>query len=105
MIHPAHYVLRHATYDDTDAIRRLAALDSQREPAAPVLIGEIDGRPAAALSLSDGRAVADPFQRTALLVSYLRVRAAALKAADAEPSLRRRMLVALPPSLRRSAAA
>ncbi|HEX8205864.1 MAG TPA: hypothetical protein VF587_07390 [Solirubrobacteraceae bacterium] len=105
MLHPAHYVLRHATYDDGDAIRRLAALDSSRAPQPPVLIGEIDGRPAAALSLSDGHAVSDPFRPTAQLLSYLRVRSNALRAVDAEPSLRRRILAVVPSRLRNPAAA
>jgi hypothetical protein len=105
MLHPAHYVLRHARYDDADAIRRLAALDSQREPAAPVLLGEIDGRPAAALSLADGRVVADPFERTGPLLSYLRVRARSIHAAEAEPSLRRRIVAMVPAHLRGPAAA
>jgi hypothetical protein len=57
------------------AIRRIAALDSSPVPASPVLIGMIDGEPAAAMSLSSGRVVADPFQPTAALVALLRLRA------------------------------
>jgi hypothetical protein len=44
--------LRFAFPDDAAAVARLAALDSSRPPAQPVLIAEIDGEPAAALSLS-----------------------------------------------------
>ena len=58
------YVIRQATVDDERALRGLAELDSQRPLDGPVLIGEIDGRAAAAISLADGRAVADPFQFT-----------------------------------------
>jgi hypothetical protein len=100
MMDPTQYVIRPATPLDAEAIRSLALLDGRREPEAPVLIGELDGRPAAALSLVDGHAVSDPFQRTVQLVAYLRVRANAVKAVEAEPDLRRRMLAAVPPRLR-----
>ena len=60
-----------------------------------VLIGELEGKPAAALSLKTGVAIADPFQRTDALRAYLRMRASAVEAVDREPSLRERMLDAL----------
>ncbi len=72
--------LRAATIDDGRAIARLAALDSTDVPAGPVLVAEVDGEPQAALSLQDGRVVADPFEHTAELVSLLRVRADTLAA-------------------------
>lgn len=75
-MHPAEtYTIRPATDDDACALRWLAALDSQRRLPGPALIGEIDGIPAAAISLSDGRVAADPFQATALLKKLLRIRA------------------------------
>jgi hypothetical protein len=89
------YVMRLATEQDADALHRLAALDAARPLTGRVLIGEIDGAPAAALSLKTGRTVADPFQATDRLRVYLRVRAAALQAVDREPSLRERMLDAV----------
>jgi hypothetical protein len=70
---------------------RLAELDSQRPLTGPALVGEIDGKPAAAISLDDGRVVADPFQHTARLVSLLRMRARAIQSAEREPSVRRRL--------------
>jgi hypothetical protein len=84
--------------DDEDAIglRRLAELDSQRPLGGRVLIGEIDGTPVAAVSLADGRVVADPFRNTVALVAYLRVRAQALQTYEATPSLRERLRAALP---------
>ena len=45
------YVIRPATDDDQPALEALAELDSQRPLHRPALIGEIDGRPAAAISL------------------------------------------------------
>jgi hypothetical protein len=67
--------LRLATADDADAVRRLAALDEQRELAGPVLIAVVDGTAVAALSVQDGRSVADPFVLTRELVALLRLRA------------------------------
>jgi hypothetical protein len=88
-------VIRLATEHDADALRRLAALDSARPLTGRVLIGEIDGVPAAARSLATGRTIADPFLPTARLCVYLRVRAAGLEAVRREPLLARRMLAAV----------
>jgi hypothetical protein len=68
--------IRTATAADGQALVRLAALDSAPVPAGPVLLAEVDGQPRAALDVPSGRAVADPFARTAELVELLRVRAA-----------------------------
>lgn len=75
MHHAQTHTIRPATDDDACALRWLAALDSQRQLAGPALIGEIDGIPAAAISLRDGRVAADPFQATAVLTRLLRIRA------------------------------
>ncbi len=69
--------VRPAYADDAPAIIRLAALDSAAVPPAPLLVAEVEGELRAALSLADGRSVADPFQPTALLVQLLRTQAAA----------------------------
>ena len=86
------YIIRLATEQDAATIRRLAALDSAHPLTGRVLIGEIEGVPAAALSLKTGRAIADPFRRTGDLRVHLRARASALEAVSREPSLRERML-------------
>jgi hypothetical protein len=85
------YVIRHVI-----GAEKLAELDSQRPLTGPALVGEIDGRPAAALSLTDGRVVADPFQPTAQLLAHLRMRARALKEHDRVPSVRDRLRERLP---------
>jgi hypothetical protein len=90
------YVIRYATVDDVPALRRLVELDGPRLFCGPALIGEIDGTPTAALSMDDGRVTADPFRRTGHLVACLRMRAQALQAYQATPSLRERILAALP---------
>jgi hypothetical protein len=77
-MHPTEtYTIRPATDGDAWALRWLAALDSQRQLAGPALIGEIDGIPAAAISLNDRRVAADPFQTTFALRELLRARASA----------------------------
>ena len=54
--------IRPAHAGDYPALAELVALDSaERTPLEPVLIGEVEGRVRAALSLVDGTAVADPF--------------------------------------------
>jgi hypothetical protein len=65
-----------------------------------VLIGEIDGAPAAAISLDDGRVIAGRSARTGHLAAFLRMRAAALRAQEAVPSLRERILSGVPAAYR-----
>ena len=68
--------LRAATADDDADLRRLSALDSAPALPHPALVALADGRPVAAISLDDGRVVADPFAPTADVVPLLRTRAA-----------------------------
>jgi hypothetical protein len=75
--------IRPATPADARTVARLAALDSADVPFGPTLIADIDGQPRAALAVRDGRVVADPFARTAEVVSMLRMHADALAARDA----------------------
>jgi hypothetical protein len=70
--------LRVASRDDHDVLVRLAALDSSRALRGDALLALVDGVPLAALSLADGRVVADPFHPSDHLVALLRVRATAL---------------------------
>ncbi|HEY1776942.1 MAG TPA: hypothetical protein VGG41_12345 [Solirubrobacteraceae bacterium] len=67
--------LRLATSADRSALARLAELEQAASPQEPVLLGEVMQRPVAALSLRDGRVVADPFMPTAELVELMRLRA------------------------------
>jgi hypothetical protein len=90
------YTIRPATADDAWALRWLAALDSQEQLARPALIGEIDGVPAAAISLADGRVAADPFRRTHALGELLRARATALRPHSKGRPSRRKRLAASP---------
>jgi hypothetical protein len=91
-MYPANaHVIRPATDKDARALSELAELDSQRPLGGQILIGEIDGQAAAAISLNDNRVVSDPFQRTADITQLLRMRAAGLHAAAQTPSLRERI--------------
>jgi len=78
----ASLTVRLATSADRPALERLAALDgAETPPSGPVLIGSMMARPVAALSLSDGHVVADPFAPTCELVELLRLRARQLRGA------------------------
>jgi hypothetical protein len=70
--------LRPAVEREWRLLRRLAELDSASALAGSVLVAEVDGEVLAALSVEEGRAIANPFRRTAELVALLRVRAAQL---------------------------
>ena len=87
---------------DADAmlLRRLAALDSSTALAGDVLVAEVDGTAVAAMSMTDGRVVADPFRHTAGVVDVLRVRAAALGADVSRAGASRRTRRLAPAQLR-----
>ena len=59
---------------DGPAIHRLAELDSAQVPSGALVGAEIGGRLLAAISLTDGSAIADPFARTRELTELLAVR-------------------------------
>jgi hypothetical protein len=86
------YAIREATAADAAALSRLAELDSATPLSGRVVIGEIRGTAAAAVSVADDRVIADPFIPTAHLV-----------AAEATPSLRERIVAALAPARRAAA--
>lgn len=67
--------LRLATSADGSALARLADLEQTARPEDPVLLGEVMQRTVAALSLRDGRVIADPFIPTAELIELMRLRA------------------------------
>jgi hypothetical protein len=91
------YVIRLAGDHDDDHLDRIAELDSAEPLEHPVLLGEIDGRPEAAIDLDTGRIIANPFVSTEPLLVHLRMRAAALDAYVREPSVGRRIRAAIVP--------
>jgi hypothetical protein len=90
------YRFRFAHGEDAPALKQLAESGSQRPLDGRVLIGEIDGEPAAAISVADGRVIAGPSHDSGRLVATLHMRAGAIRAYEATPSLRERLLAALP---------
>jgi hypothetical protein len=101
-----HYDIHRATTgDDSEALRRLAQLDSSTPIAGEALIGAMHGKPAAAISLRDGRVTADPFQPTAQLVQALQLRKRSIEAAAETPDVTRRMRAAIGTVARGSALA
>ena len=70
--------VRQAREADAGSLAILAQLDEAAPLHGTALLAELDGHPVAALSLEDGRAVADPFVASAGAVSLLRLRAGQL---------------------------
>jgi hypothetical protein len=89
------YLIRLAGDADEHELLRLAEVDSAPPLEHPILLGEIDGRPAAALDLDAKRAVADPFLPTANLLTHLRMRAGALESHSRMPGLADRIRAAM----------
>jgi hypothetical protein len=75
--------LRLAAPADAPAVARLAVLDSATAPTGPLLLAEVDGTLRAALALTGGKVIADPFYASAPLVPLLRARALQLPAGGA----------------------
>src|SRR3954465_7377594 len=88
--------IRRASERDAEELRHLAALDSQRPVRGRVLVAERRGEILAALSVEDARAIAAPSKPTGSLVAALRARAHGVRAHEQTPSLRARLLAALP---------
>ncbi len=84
------FTIRRAKESDEAALRQLAALDSRPVPAGPVLLAESNGELRAALSLTDGETVADPFHPTAAIVELLVAFAAPGRDGRTAPARRRR---------------
>src|SRR4051794_41915352 len=82
-------LVRRARTSDGHALAELAALDSARPLTGARIVGEADGRIVAAVSLHDGRVVADPFARTADVVEILRLHTAGARS-DRAPARQRR---------------
>jgi hypothetical protein len=67
-------LVRRATARDAAHLRTLALLDDRRLPEGPFIVAELAGEVVAAMSLSCGTIVADPFRRTRDAEALLRVR-------------------------------
>ena len=76
MSHDETITIRTSEAADAGELVRLAALDSAEPIRGDALLAEVNGRLRAALPLGGGRAIADPFARSAEVVTLLRTLAA-----------------------------
>ena len=90
------YRIRIASNQDADAIHDLIERNCDQALDGQMLIGELDGVVSAAMSLSDGRVIADDSPRVGHLVATLRARAVSAWAYSATPSTSERLLAAAP---------
>jgi hypothetical protein len=81
-------VIRRARSDDRGELDRLAARDSAALPDGTLLVAEAGGQILAALPVAGGRAIADPFRRTADLAALLELRAGQMRAEARRASAR-----------------
>ena len=95
-MYPANvYVIREATQADEQTLRQLAELDRKQPLRGRILIGEIQGEPAAAASIDDGRIVSHPQRPTHLLVPLVGMRARAQRTFERMPSVTARLAAGL----------
>jgi hypothetical protein len=71
----SHVSIRLASASDAAALRRVAGRDTRPLPGGDLLVAVVGGEVRAALSLSNGESVADPFHPTTGLLELLRIRA------------------------------
>lgn len=76
--HQGAITVRPASSADAHALTDLAELDSMRVPPEPLLLAEVDDELRAALSLTDGTVISDPFHLSTEVVAVLRERATEL---------------------------
>jgi hypothetical protein len=66
--------IRRANDEDDQTLSALATVDSAPPLTGGILVAQLDGTVVAAISLKDGRSIADPFRRSADTVEILRLR-------------------------------
>ena len=90
------HVIRRASSADAIELRRLAASAGEKPLSNPVLIGKVEGRTAAAVSLVDLRVISDGSPGAERLPQLLLMRARSIRAHAAQPSVSERMKVLIP---------
>ena len=83
--HTSEITVRLADHTDSRALLELAALDSAQVPAGALVIAESDGEIVAAVPVSGGRPIADPFRGTMLILEMLELRAAQIRSLSEHP--------------------
>jgi hypothetical protein len=96
MLEANAFTVRRARESDDATLAWLGALAGTAAPRRPALIGDIDGIPAAALSLVDGRLVSDPFRPTGGLGTHLRLHRSGWRTHDRRDSARRQLRAVIP---------
>lgn len=89
--------VRAATPQDEATLGRLASLDSRPQPHGHTLLAERDGVPLAAIALTSGLVVADPFKHTAGAVHLLKHRRYRLLRQSGDVGLARNLLRRMAP--------
>ena len=87
--------IRRARPADATALLHLAALDEADPLEGEVLVAEVDGELWAAVDLTDGRRISDPFRAAAEARALLELRAALLGRSALTIATRRRVAHAL----------
>ena len=90
------FTIRRAHQAEEPTLAWLSALSSGPPLARPALIGDIDGVPAAAISLVDGRVVADPFRPTTALIGQLRLHRSGWRAPARRDAARKHVRALIP---------
>jgi hypothetical protein len=90
------FTIRPATESDDATLEWLAALAGEPALRRPALIGDVDGMPAAAISLLDGRLVADPFRPATGLAAQLRLHRSGWRMGPRHQAARRHLRAVLP---------
>ncbi len=85
------HVIRPATAEDAKALRQLAVSSGASALVGRILVAEVDGVVAAALSRDEKRTITDHALAAAHLTAMLRPRAHALAAVERQPSLAERI--------------
>jgi hypothetical protein len=90
------FTVRRAEESDDPTLGYLASMAFAPAVRRPALIGEVDGVPVAAISLGDGRVVADPYHPAPGLVHHLQLHRSGWRARGSRDALRRHVRAALP---------
>ena len=102
-IESTEITIRAARAEDMGELARVAGRDTHELPEGTLLVAKVGSDVRAAVSLSDGTIIADPFHRTAELVAMLKIRAAAVRRARWGEIAPRRRSRHLPLSISRAA--
>jgi hypothetical protein len=90
------YTVRTAGESDEPTLAWLATMAAEPAVRRPALIGDADGMPVGAISLADGRVVADPSSRAAGIAAHLRLHRSGWRPLGGPEAARRQLRAALP---------